>query len=80
VRELSVAAGDRLLLYSDGLTEPENAAGEPFGDSRLNQILTQLRTHPTEEVSRSLLAAARAWPPASAAQQDDITFLVIDVL
>lgn len=28
----------RLLLYTDGLTEPENASGEPFGDARQDDI------------------------------------------
>ena len=30
-RELALAPGDRLVLYTDGLTEAENASGEPFG-------------------------------------------------
>ena len=69
-----------MLLYTDGLTEPENAKGEPFGDSRLEQVLRELRSRPAEEVSRGLLAAVREWTPPSAPQQDDITLLVIDVL
>ncbi len=78
--EIAVAPGDRLLLYSDGLTEPENAAGEPFGDSRLGQVLGELRSRPAEELCQELLAAVHAWPPSSVPQQDDITLLVIDVL
>ncbi len=31
VCELAVRTGDRLLLYTDGLTEPENSRGESFG-------------------------------------------------
>jgi phosphoserine phosphatase RsbU/P len=72
--------GDRFLLHTDGLTEPESAAGEPFGDSRLEAVLRECRAEPAEEVSRRLLAAVTAWRPASVPQQDDITFLVIDVL
>jgi sigma-B regulation protein RsbU (phosphoserine phosphatase) len=78
--EIAVAAGDRLLLCTDGLTEPENAAGEPFGDARLEQVLRELRSRPAEELSRGLLAAVGAWRPASVPQQDDITLLVIDLL
>jgi len=78
--EIAVVPGDRLLLYTDGLTEPENAEGEPFGDSRLGQVLDELRSRPAEELCQGLLAAVHAWPPPSVRQQDDITLLVIDVL
>jgi sigma-B regulation protein RsbU (phosphoserine phosphatase) len=71
--------GDRFLLYTDGLTEPENATGEPFGDARLEQVLRECQAKPAEELARALLAAITAWRPASVAQQDDITFLIIDV-
>jgi sigma-B regulation protein RsbU (phosphoserine phosphatase) len=72
--------GDRFLLHTDGLSEPESAAGEPFGDARLEQVLRECRSQPAEELSRRLLAAVAAWRPSSVAQQDDITFLVLDVL
>jgi sigma-B regulation protein RsbU (phosphoserine phosphatase) len=78
--EIAVAPGDRLLLYTDGLTEPENVAGQPFGEARLEQVLGELRLQPAEELSRGLLTAVGAWPPPSVPQQDDITMLVIDVL
>jgi sigma-B regulation protein RsbU (phosphoserine phosphatase) len=76
---IAFGRGDRFLLYTDGLTEPESATGEPFGDARLEQILRECRAEPAGELARQLLAAVTAWRPASAAQQDDITFLVIDV-
>src|SRR5579864_1051064 len=34
VAEMSIAAGDRFLLYTDGLVEPENPNGEAFGERR----------------------------------------------
>ena len=39
---VEVRAGDAILLYSDGITEAENAIGEAFGLDRLEQLL---RTH-----------------------------------
>jgi sigma-B regulation protein RsbU (phosphoserine phosphatase) len=77
--EVPIAPGDRFVLYTDGLTEPENAAGEPFGEARLEQVLFGLRGSPTAAVPRRLLEAVRAWSPASVAQQDDITLVVIDM-
>ena len=80
VRDIAFDWGDRFLLYTDGLTEPESAAGEPFGDSRLEQVLLECESRPAEELSAQLLAALAAWSPASVPQQDDITFLIIDAL
>ncbi|MFL6293427.1 MAG: PP2C family protein-serine/threonine phosphatase [Thermoanaerobaculia bacterium] len=37
--ELRVSPGDRLLLYTDGVTEALNRAGDPFGDERLRDLL-----------------------------------------
>ena len=38
----SFGPGDRLLLFSDGLSEAENGAGEPFGEDRL-RVVGELR-------------------------------------
>ncbi len=77
--EIPLADGDRFLLYTDGVTEPENAAGEPFGDSRLEQVVRDNRSRNAAELSAHLLAEVRSWQSASPAQ-DDITLIVIDVV
>ena len=51
-----------------------------FGDHRIERILSDNQSRPAAELSLLLLDAVRAWPPTSTSQQDDITFLVIDVL
>jgi sigma-B regulation protein RsbU (phosphoserine phosphatase) len=79
VCEVAFDRGDRFVLYTDGLTEPENAAGEPFGDRRLANVLRECRSDAAEAVSRRLLAELEAWTPRSLSQQDDITLLVVDV-
>jgi phosphoserine phosphatase RsbU/P len=80
VRDIPFARGDRFLLYTDGFSEPENSQGEAFGDRKLDQILRDNSSRPAAELSLLLLSEVRAWQPASTPQQDDITFLVIDVL
>ena len=80
VREIPVAAGDRFLLYTDGLIEPENINGESFGDRRLGEVVSESRLLPASELSDRLLSELRHWQPASTTQQDDITLIVIDVL
>jgi sigma-B regulation protein RsbU (phosphoserine phosphatase) len=80
VLDLPLAPGDRFLLYTDGIVEPENAAGESFGDRKLEEIVRDNQASPAPELSGRLLAEVRAWQPASLSQQDDITLVIIDVL
>lgn len=40
VDRFPVAPGDRLLVWSDGLLEAQNPAGEMFGDARLQKVLS----------------------------------------
>jgi sigma-B regulation protein RsbU (phosphoserine phosphatase) len=79
VCKIPFSGGDRFLLYTDGVVEPENAAGDSFGDRRLEEILRRDQARTPAELSDALLAEIRRWQPASVPQQDDITLIVIDV-
>ena len=76
---MPINPGDRFLLYTDGVTEPENAHGDSFGDLRLEQVVRDNQGRPPAELSDQLLSEIRRWQPAAVTQQDDITLLVIDV-
>ena len=78
--EMSLNSGDRFLLYTDGVTEPENALGDSFGDSKLEQVVRNNQSRPPAELSDQLLSEIRHWQPASTTQQDDITLIVVDVV
>ena len=80
VCDLQIYSGDRFLLYTDGVIEPENARGDSFGKVRLEQVIRENQSRPPSELSDKLLAEIRHWQPASVSQQDDITLLVIDVV
>ena len=67
------------FLYTDGVTEPENAAGEAFGENRLEQIMREGRAANASEMSARLVTGVRQWQ-ASPSAQDDITLLVVDVV
>ncbi|MGO8719266.1 MAG: PP2C family protein-serine/threonine phosphatase [Acidobacteriaceae bacterium] len=77
---LAVESGDRFLIYTDGLIEPENARGESFGDRQLEQVVHTHRSQPASELLQQLLFELRKWQPPAASQQDDITLIVVDVL
>ena len=77
--EISLAPGDRLILYTDGLLEATNRADENFGD-RLDARIAAHRHLPVSAFADALLADLRAWTGASDKQQeDDLTLLVVDV-
>lgn len=80
VQSVMLTPHDRLLLYTDGLTEPENEHGESFGD---RQLELAVRTHaqlPAPGLAQVLFSAARRWQRPSLPQQDDITFVLMDIL
>jgi hypothetical protein len=57
--EIATAAlepGDRVLFYTDGVTEGRNLAGEPFGEARLADLLARatLAGQPAAETMRRL--------------------------
>ena len=74
---LALQAGDTVLLYSDGLTDAENPAGEQFGDDRLRQVvLDAARADSPDSVLDSVLHAVQSFA-AGHPQADDITLLVV---
>ena len=80
VRELALQRGDRFVLYTDGLTEAENSAGEAFGDGRLGELIRSHADAPAGELSAHILQELLLWRHSRTAQQDDITWIVVDVL
>ncbi len=73
--EVTMAAGDVLVCYTDGLTEAINAAEEAFGVERLVAVLTQQHAASAAELVNAINAALRRFterPPF-----DDLTLVVI---
>jgi serine phosphatase RsbU (regulator of sigma subunit) len=65
--------GDVLLLYTDGVIEAQNGAGEHFGVERLSRELCRLGQAPATEIRDGLCAAVTGF---MAEQKDDIAILV----
>jgi sigma-B regulation protein RsbU (phosphoserine phosphatase) len=78
VREIPLHAGDRFVLYTDGVIEAESAAGEFFGDRKLEEVVRNDRLRTPADLSEQLLLEIRRWRPASMPQQDDITLVIVD--
>jgi len=73
--------GDRFLLYTDGVVEPENTAGDWFGDRKLEEVMHDSQSRSALELTAHLLSEIASWQAVSiTAQQDDITLIVMDVV
>ena len=74
--ELTLAPGDTLLLFSDGLSEAENSDLEEFGEDRLIESIGAERHREPVALLDFLLASARSFAGAHP-QNDDITALIV---
>ena len=74
-QELLLASGDRLLLFTDGVTESCNAKGEELGDDRLI-ALGRLEAD-ADALHRRVVEARKAFSPA--APQDDVTVVTLGI-
>lgn len=69
-----LSAGDILIAYSDGVTEPENEFGE-FGEERLIEVVRRHRHLPLEAISEQVMQSLRSWIGGQE-QPDDITLVL----
>ena len=76
-RVVELYAGDRILMFTDGLSEAENLAGEEFGEQRLIDTFRQLRSLPAAEIQARILDTVRNFCTDNF--RDDATLLVIAV-
>jgi serine phosphatase RsbU (regulator of sigma subunit)/uncharacterized glyoxalase superfamily protein PhnB len=74
MQERQLAPGDVLALYTDGITECFNDAGEEFGEQRLVDALRQSRDRPIQEAASAIIDEVQRF--SSLEQHDDITLIV----
>ncbi|MBZ5632415.1 MAG: SpoIIE family protein phosphatase [Acidobacteriia bacterium] len=67
--------GDLLVFFTDGVTEPENAYGEMFGEERFLDLLARNAHLGEEEIVRMVIESIREWT-GSEELQDDMTLLL----
>jgi len=76
--QLILVPGDRLVLYTDGLTDVLSPSGQLFGLSRLTAVLTAHAGLDPEELCAATFADLAAYQ-GTAEQHDDMTMLAIGV-
>jgi phosphoserine phosphatase RsbU/P len=69
--------GDRLVLFTDGVTEACNSQDEEFGEDRLLSVLQENRSASATEIQKSILHSVSEF--SHAPWRDDATLLVVAV-
>ena len=72
---VQIAPGSLLVVFSDGLTEPENVFGEEFGVERLQEEAIRERNAPARKLAEDLIDSAERWS-GTAEQADDMTVVI----
>ncbi|PPD04748.1 MAG: histidine kinase, partial [Methylocystis sp.] len=75
---LELAAGDKLLFYTDGITEAQNRQGDFFGLERLSAAFMQHRSLSPRDLIKAVLADVRAFR-GEAPASDDVAMVVAQV-
>jgi len=76
--QVDLLPGDRLVLYTDGLTDSRDAAGAGYGLERLKQLLARCAPMPAEALCDAVFAGLQQHQ-GLADQYDDMTLLVIEL-
>ncbi len=73
--EIELQPGDRLLLFTDGVTELRSSTGDEFGEDRLIELLIEKRDLTAEALRDSIVEAVVSF--GGGEFQDDATLLVL---
>ena len=77
--ENPLAVGDVIVLYTDGITEAMNAREDMFGETRLYDVIRQLKGLRAEEILAKILTAVKEFT-GDYPQSDDITLMIVRVV
>ena len=75
--EIPARSGDRVLIYTDGLTETFNAQGEMLGIEGLAEIVRCTSTLPLGRMKQEILSRVAAWCPGPAL--DDVSLVLAEI-
>ena len=75
-QHIDLAPGETLVVYSDGVSEAMNEAGDFFGDERLHAVVRQTTGRPVAEVGTRVLQNVADFV-GDAIVSDDISLIVV---
>lgn len=74
-KTVQLRAGDLLVAFTDGIVEPENAYGEPFGEDKLVDLLVRYEQQEPAEIMTRIMETVEQWT-GSSELYDDMTLLI----
>ena len=74
--ETQLAPGDLIVAYSDGITEAENQAGQPFDEDGLERAIHIYASSPAPDLARTLFTVVERHA-GDVKLADDLTVLVV---
>jgi phosphoserine phosphatase RsbU/P len=77
VEERRLAPGDRVVMYTDGVTEAQNLRGEFFGRKQLRELVVAHAADSCAALHDAVLRAVKVFTD-TAMQADDITLVVVE--
>jgi len=72
--DVAIAPGDRLILYTDGIVDAENASGEDYGEHRLSRVAAAHSTGTPQQILDAIFADVSSF--AAGRFEDDATLIV----
>lgn len=76
-REIAIAPGDRIVLFTDGVSEAADAAGEMFSEERIEELVTDCRNLAATELQQTIVDAASVY--SGGELEDDVTLVVVRI-
>lgn len=79
---LTLAKGDRLVFYTDGILDVANTSNEVFGRTRLINQIKETKELSPDDATKNILDALQKWSGKNEDEtyEDDITLIIFDVL
>jgi len=79
MREIDIESGDRIILYTDCVTETRNVSGEYFGDERFHEYVISNADTSAAAFTHGIETHLAQWSGNKGLFEDDLTVVVTDI-